>query len=296
MSKSSPRSAFTSLQSKLLKTLPDDRPITAVQIIEDVSKCPRGFYAITKTYDQDSDADLGEKSIFKSSTGRYLCLSKTEGIPNFFLQEVVILTEKTVPPKGFSLLNRTADSQQRVWKKKQLSYKLVNQKECKTAITDIIVCSRLKKAPSGFLFAGEINGVTLCYKMGNVESTGQSQPGVPAEHLASSKPVYPHLGDTDDDYEILRPGPGYPSGPSRPAPKPPAPAVPTHPAVQHQNSTHTLSSSSYPGLEGVPFVVNSRFTAGKSSVDSGIPRIRTKTMQQILKEYDYPFTIERQVL
>lgn len=76
------------------------------------------------------------------------------GIPNFFLQEVVILTEKTVPPKGFSLLNRTADSQQRVWKKKQLSYKLVNQKECKTAITDIIVCSRLKKAPSGFLFAG----------------------------------------------------------------------------------------------------------------------------------------------
>lgn len=30
--------------------------------------------------------------------------------------------------------------------------------------------------------------------MGNVESTGQSQPGVPAEHLASSKPVYPSLG------------------------------------------------------------------------------------------------------
>lgn len=30
--------------------------------------------------------------------------------------------------------------------------------------------------------------------MGNVESNGQGKPGVPAEHLASSKPVYPSLG------------------------------------------------------------------------------------------------------
>jgi hypothetical protein len=31
---------------------------------------------------------------------------------------------------------------------------LVNAKEAKVAITDIIVCSRLKKAPEGFKLAG----------------------------------------------------------------------------------------------------------------------------------------------
>ncbi|CAG9764263.1 unnamed protein product [Ceutorhynchus assimilis] len=286
----------SSVQSKILKTLPDDRPITAIQIVENLDKCPRGFYPICKTYDQDSDADLGEKSIFKGSTERFLCLSKTEGIPNFVVQEVIVLNEKTVPPKGFSLLNRTADSQQKAWKKKQLCYRLVNQKELKTAITDIIVCSRLKKAPTGFSFAGEINGVTVCYKMGNSESNPNSPPDRPPKSSSlNSNNVYPALGN-DDDYEILRtPGPGG-YGPIRPAPKPPAPISPAHPALQHQMSTHTLGNSSYSGLEGVPFTVNPKFlVSGSNNNPFQVPKIKIKTMQQILTEYDYPFTIERQL-
>ncbi|XP_066258694.1 multivesicular body subunit 12B [Euwallacea similis] len=287
----------SSVQSKILETLPDDRPITAIQIVEDIEKCPRGFYPINKTHDQDSEADLGEKSIFKSSSGRYLCLSKTEGIPNFFLHEIIILHEKALPPKGFSLLNRTVDSQQRGWKKKQLCYKLVNQKDYKTAITDIIVCSKLKKAPAGFSFAGEINGVTICYKMGNTESTQNSMaPTIPPKPLSPiANSVYPSIGDTDDDYEILRPGPGYgppAPGPVRPAPKPP---VPFQSSFQHQNSIHTLAGSSYPGLEGIPFIVNPKFLNGGSR-DNGIPKIRIKTIQQILREYDYSFSAERHLL
>lgn len=309
----------SSVQSKILKTLPDDRPITAIQIVENLDQCPRNFYPINKTYDQDSDADLGERSIFNRSTGRYLCLSKTEGIPNFVVQEIIVLNEKTAPPKGFSLLNRTADTGQRAWKKKQICYRLVNQKESDTAITDIIVCSRLRKAPVGFSFGGEVNGVILCYKMGNAES-GQTPPERPPKPLSpNSNPVYPSLGgDSDNDYEILRPGPGYglpgpgygspapgygppasgygpsiPSpGPVRPAPKPPAPVSPMHP-LQHQTST--LGGSAYFGLEGVPFVVNPRFAApGSGDNKLPVPKVKPKTMQQILKEYDYPFTIERQ--
>ncbi|ENN73863.1 multivesicular body subunit 12B [Dendroctonus ponderosae] len=284
----------SSVQSRLLQTLPDDRPITAIQIVEDCTQCPKGFYPISKTYDQDSDADLGEKSIFKTGAARYLCLSKTEGLPNFALREILLLAEKTLPPKGYSLLNRTADSQQRPWKKRQLAYQLVNLKELKTAITDIIVCNRLKKAPAGFNFAGEINGVTICYKMGNVESgsqTNHSPPDRPPKASPGSNRVYPPLGN-DDDYEILRPGPGYvPPGPIRPAPKPPGPAFP---GLQHQTSTHTLGSS-HAGLEGVPFVVNPRFLTNNAPSDIRAPKLRAKTMQQILKEYDYPFTVERQL-
>lgn len=119
-----------------------------------MDKCPRGFFAVSKTYDQDSDADLRESSIFKFSSARYLCLSKTEGLPNFVVQELYVIGDKVNPPKGCSVLNKTADSEQKAWKKKQICYRLVNKKDSKVAITDIIVCARLKKAPVGFSYAG----------------------------------------------------------------------------------------------------------------------------------------------
>ncbi|XP_072393257.1 multivesicular body subunit 12B [Diabrotica undecimpunctata] len=290
----------SSVQHKILNYLPDDRPITAIQIIENLDKCPRGFFAINKTYDQDSDADLRESSIFKSSSARYLCLSKTEGLPNFVVQEILVLGDKANPPKGFSLLNKTADSEQKAWKKKQICYRLVNRKDIKTAVTDIIICSRLKKAPSGFSFAGELNGVTLCYKMGNVQdSQANSNDQFPPERppkpnvIPTGVPVYPPLANTDHDYEILRPGaypsvlPGGPGGPTRPAPKPPAP-------VQHQNSTHTMNGPSHMGLDGVPFIVNPKFLTTSNQDRFQFPRIKARTMQQLIKDYNYPFTVERQ--
>ncbi|RZC32618.1 DUF2464 domain containing protein, partial [Asbolus verrucosus] len=145
----------SSAEHKILKILPNDKPITAIQIVENLEKCPKGFHPISRTYDQDQDADLRESSIFKSSSARYLCISKTEvaGLPDFVIQEIFVLTDKFNLPKGFSLLNRTADSEQRAWKKKQLCYRLVNVREAKVAVTDIIICSRLKKAPGGFQFA-----------------------------------------------------------------------------------------------------------------------------------------------
>jgi len=43
---------------ELKMSLPDDRPITAIAVIEDVSKVPAGFSLVAKTYDHDLDADL----------------------------------------------------------------------------------------------------------------------------------------------------------------------------------------------------------------------------------------------
>ncbi|CAH0552706.1 unnamed protein product [Brassicogethes aeneus] len=285
----------SSIQNKILKELPDDRPVTSIVIIENLEKCPRGFYPISRTYDQDQDADLRESSIFKSSSARYLCLSKSEGIPNFVIQEILVVAEKASPPKGFSLLNRTADTEQKPWRKKQICYRLVNRKDIKTAITDIIVCSRLKKAPAGFSFAGELNGITICYKMGNVQDshangdTGPTPPERPPRTVPispSNPSMYPTIANNDDhDYEILMP----PSGPTRPAPKPPAPTV------QHQNSTHTLNSC-FGGLEGVPFIVNPKFITTAGNDKPQHPIIKAKTLQQIMKEYDYPFSVERSLI
>lgn len=61
------------------------------QIVESVEKCPPGFVAVSRTYDQDQDADLWrEGSFFKRSSARYLCLSKTEGEGFIFIEAVLL--------------------------------------------------------------------------------------------------------------------------------------------------------------------------------------------------------------
>lgn len=34
---------------QVYKSLPDDKPITAISIVEDASKCPPGFYVVSNT-------------------------------------------------------------------------------------------------------------------------------------------------------------------------------------------------------------------------------------------------------
>lgn len=114
----------------------------------------------------------------------------------------------------------------------------------------------------------ELNGVTVCFKMGNVQDSqqatspqdntnGRTAPHVPPRPFQPSSggggsPLYPPLGDGEQDYVILKPGP--PAGPSRPAPRPP---------VVHQNST--LSASQNYGLDGVPFIINPKFINSKTA-------------------------------
>lgn len=79
-----------------------------------------------------------------------------------------VIAEKVPPPKEFSLLSRTADTDQKAWRKRQIAYKLSKRGTVTQAVTDIILCSKLKIAPDGFKLAGDINGVLICYKTGAI--------------------------------------------------------------------------------------------------------------------------------
>lgn len=72
------------------------------------------------------------------------------------------------PPKEFSLLSRTADTDQKAWRKRQIAYKLSKRSTVVQAVTDVILCSKQKIAPDGFKLAGDINGVLVCYKTGAI--------------------------------------------------------------------------------------------------------------------------------
>lgn len=156
--------------NSIMSFLPDNRPITSIRIVEDYENCPKDYTPINRTYDQDSDADLWRETniLFGKQTARYLCISKTETLHDFVVEELRIISEKNAPPTGYSVLTYTTDTKQKAWRKKQIAYKLTKRKNVTCAITDIIVCSKLKVAPIGFKMAGEVNGIYLCYKTGTI--------------------------------------------------------------------------------------------------------------------------------
>ncbi|XP_063974006.1 multivesicular body subunit 12B [Diachasmimorpha longicaudata] len=304
--------------------LPDDRPITAISVVEDIEKCPPNFTVVSKTYDQDIDADLWRESgLFIRRKGRYICHSKTEGVPNYVVQEITVINERETPPDGFSMIPQTIDTDQKAWRKRQVCYKLRNRDACSTAVTDIIVCSRMKKGPTGFTYAGEINGVVICYKTSqivNADSSSQSYENInvlqnvspnpsngvphrvppvrPPKPKFSPKPqngIYPQVPATttikkdideslDRDYEVLSPSARI--KPTRPAPQPPMSSQ-----MGSVPMYGTLPGSS--DLDGVPFVLN-RLLSFRSDSGFNIPVIKLRTRRELDKEYYYDFRAERE--
>lgn len=97
--------------NQVYKTLPDDRPITSICIVEDLDKCPQGYIPVSRTHDQDADADLWRESgFFGKKCSRYLCLSKTEGVVDYVVQSIVVMNEKDPAPKGYTAVSLTVDS------------------------------------------------------------------------------------------------------------------------------------------------------------------------------------------
>ena len=95
---------------ELLNALPDDRPVTALCLISDPTKCPADYTVVAKSYDQDLDADLWKDRIFGKHTTRYLCLSKSEVPAGFVIDSLCIINEKDIPPNGYVVLSKTYGS------------------------------------------------------------------------------------------------------------------------------------------------------------------------------------------
>ncbi|XP_003486169.1 multivesicular body subunit 12A [Bombus impatiens] len=318
------------LVHQLSSVLPDDRPITAINIVEDIDKCPPNFTVVSRTYDQDTDADLWRESgLFIKKKGRYICFSKTEGLPQCVVEDIVVINERDTPPEGYSIISCTVDSMQKAWRKKQVCYKIRNKELCSKAVTDIIICSRVihkvytsKMAPNGFIAAGVINGVCVCYKtvdIVNGNSNSQSYVNIDLLQSASPNPsngtphkipperppkpkfspkpangVYPKISgsggkDTEEsndrDYEILSPSARI--RPTRPAPQPPTSTV-----VGSTSIYGTLPGSS--DLDGVPFVLNPRLSVHSDSSTNKLPVIKIWTQKDLDKEFFYDFCAERE--
>ncbi|KAH8416465.1 hypothetical protein KR222_004875 [Zaprionus bogoriensis] len=295
----SPMNVFNSIMS----FLPDNRPITSLHIVEDFERCPKNFNAIHRTYDQDADADLWRdyNILFGRQTTRYLCLSKSEGLPEYVVETLKVIAEKVAPPKEFSLLSRTADTDQKAWRKRQIAYKLSKRGTVTQAVTDIILCSKLKIAPDGFKLAGDINGVLICYKTGAIPV--RLPPPVPGHTCEveqalnrlnlhgqrGSRGPLPATDTEHHDYEEIQ-AHYQVNSPQRPAP--PRPLSSAAPSSGRTGYGGTGTLGTYTELEGVPFTMNAMLQSSQPIADlPKLPEIST-----LLKSLDYDFQLERQIL
>lgn len=166
------RNSINPLES-LLNILPDDRPIKSIQLIESYESCPSNYVPLHKTLDTDSDADLFRENIlFGKRNTRYLCISKTEGVPNFLLEKIKIIgINEHLANEGFISIKTTSDTNQKAWRKKQLVYKLTKTEAASECITDIIILTKYnRQPPEGFQYLGELERVHVCFKVGPVKS------------------------------------------------------------------------------------------------------------------------------
>ncbi|XP_013782405.1 multivesicular body subunit 12B-like [Limulus polyphemus] len=254
------------LQS-VLKALPDDRPVTNICVVEDPTKCPLGFQVVSRTFDQDTDADLWKDRMFGKRITRYICFSKDKNSSDEVVESITVVGEREFPPECTVLLY-TIDTQQKATRKKNLCYKLTKKEMVHELVTDIIVLSKLKKPPSGFTLAGELNSLLICYKCRPVSPT--KIPGIispqPYGVSCNSQQINPHYWRGNNEQSF----------------------------VEGQQTFYRSTSTHVAALDGIPFTVNPKYTDISHLLQYTIPEITLKTEDQLLMQYNYSFQVEKQ--
>lgn len=329
------------IMSKVLSALggalPDERPVLSLQIVETVAKCPAGYWPVSRTYDEDSDAGLQRQNgLFGKKSSHYICLSKSEGVPGYVMDGMAVIGDGELIPAGYSVAGRAG--------KRRLCTRVSRHTASATSlVTDVIVCSKMRTAPQGFILAGAISGKMVCYKVSGgsadtspthahneyenvvtnltpeanrrLRAVPERPPKLPTLitdlnnlNITQSPASYPKINGlvTDHDYEALNPS--YNIKPSRPAPRPPSSKSPVPEAKSPQpvarkkgpaplpgpRNTIYQTLGGYNGMEGVPFVLNSKLRGLPSDSLTQFPVIKKRTRFELDRDYSYNFAIERQ--
>ncbi|CRK91683.1 CLUMA_CG005331, isoform A [Clunio marinus] len=292
------RSTINPFES-LINILPCDRPIKSIQLLENYEACPAHFIPLHKTLDSDSDADLFKENIlFGKRHTRYLCISKTEGLPNFVLEKLKIIgTNEHLANEGFISIKNTSDTNQKAWRKKQLVYKLSKTEVAAECITDIIILTKFNRQmiTDGFQYLGELEKVHICYKVAPVKPE-ISDFTEQIENLKINSNLYPST-EGDHYYESLQASYQLPISPSnrpvplRKAPLPPTPTTPIEITNNASNNSNTGTLSHYHNdFIGVPWaVLNPKLKT--TAFDLDLPKFVDR-----FDALEYDFQLERQIL
>ncbi|KAE9416222.1 hypothetical protein Angca_002726 [Angiostrongylus cantonensis] len=132
-------------------------PITAVCIVADKNKCPKGFTPITRCHDDSTDADLWRESAFSlwSRPVRYLAISRE--IPEatirvmFLVSDITVVKDTDPIPHGFIAIDYCADSREKALRKRFICIKTEPRDSIVDAVVDgAAICFRVIVVPPTF--------------------------------------------------------------------------------------------------------------------------------------------------
>lgn len=270
----------------------DDHPVTGVCVVSDPGRCPPNYITIDRTFDRPEDADLWKDGYFTRRVMRYLCVEKQPAVHNKdVLVDVTLINERDAVPPGFTVLDYTHDSREKATKKKTLCVRWMVPSMTTDAITDLILLTRSqRRAPIGYTLVGELNNMSLCYKMGQVNC--------PAAHPAPTAAVQGYTPAATP----------YGLAPARPAPPVPAPRSSGSTGLPYamtpgaaSSATHvsgaqtTSANAQIHPLSGIEWKMNPRYSLLMELQNMTIPDINGKTLMDIEQMYGYDFSVERSV-
>ncbi|BFZ20166.1 hypothetical protein BsWGS_23205 [Bradybaena similaris] len=270
-----------------------DLPITGVCIVSDPGRCPPNYTLIDKTYDRPEDADLWKDGLFMRKVMRYLCVQRQIPLMNQdVLVDVALINEKDLPPAGFSVIDVTHDSREKATQKRCLCVRWMVPSMTSSAITELIFLTKAqRRAPTNYTLVGEINNMSLCYKIGTV-------PKIPSAAKSLVSPSQQTVPAPTQAYNMAPLGGGLPYTIS----PPPVPARPlsggnstltrTGPPEQSSNS---LATGNVNPISGIVWKMNPKYKQLLELHNITIPEIRGKSMMDIENQYQYNYSVERSV-
>ncbi|KAL3990595.1 hypothetical protein ACH3XW_32415 [Acanthocheilonema viteae] len=253
-------------------------PITSVIIVADKNRCPRGFTPITKTFDEQNDADLWRESSFTffSRPVRYLAISRDtpqNTVGMHVVTDLCVVKDSDPIPMGFIAIDYTADSKEKTLRKKYLCVRTMARDVVVDAVGEIVLLSRMRKPPKNYSSAGEVDGILICFKHIIIPSSF----GVTIPRSKSTTSVlYPSIATNE---------------------------------FRHSNSTLdkttpsitanalTIKAGAKRGVEDVPFKLNPKVESSlvKNKLEM-LPELKKCDSEQLDRDYCYYFTLERAML
>uniref|UniRef100_A0A0R3S298 MABP domain-containing protein n=1 Tax=Elaeophora elaphi TaxID=1147741 RepID=A0A0R3S298_9BILA len=254
-------------------------PITSVIIVADKNRCPRGFTPITKTFDEQNDADLWRESSFTffSRPVRYLAISRDtpqNTVGTHVVTDLCVVKDSDPIPMGFIAIDYTADSKEKALRKKYLCVRTVARDAVVDAVGEIVLLSKMRKPPKNYSSAGEVDGVLICFKHIVIPSSfGVSIP----RSRSTTSVLYPSVGTNEFRH----------SNPSLDKTK----------MTTITTSALTIKAGVKRGVEDVPFRLNPQVesTLARNKLEM-LPELKKCDSEQLDRDYCYYFTLERAML
>ncbi|VDK78369.1 unnamed protein product [Litomosoides sigmodontis] len=252
-------------------------PITSVIIVADKNRCPRGFVPITKTFDEQGDADLWRESSFTffSRPVRHLAITRDtpqNRVGTHVVTDLCVVKDSDPIPMGFVAIDYTADSKEKALRKKYLCVRTVSRDAVVDAVGEIILLSKLRKPPKNYSSAGEVDGILICFKHIVIPSSF----GVAIPRSSSTSVLYPSLGTHEFRH----------SNPTLDKAK-----------ISITANALTIKAGVKRGVEDVPFKLNPKVESSLAMNKlEMLPELKKCDSEQLDRDYCYCFTLERAML